>query len=137
MEAFITRLTDVYELCDFCIYEDYCPKDVDPQAGEPPCANGYEDIFDFDKFDEGVKEMLKIERVIFNDPATVVFFDDGEKVVVKAHNEPFDEEKGIAMAIVRRLYTRGEFNRLIESSREEIERMPEWLQGLERIPVND
>lgn len=44
----------------------------------------------------------KIEKVIFSDPATIVFWKDGTKTVVKAHNEPFDAEKGLAMAISKK-----------------------------------
>lgn len=44
----------------------------------------------------------KITRVIFNDPATIIFWDDSTKTVVKATNEPFDKEKGIAMAIAKK-----------------------------------
>lgn len=40
-----------------------------------------------------------IEKVIFHDPATIVYWKDGSKTVVKAKNEPFDPEKGLAMAI--------------------------------------
>lgn len=40
-----------------------------------------------------------IKKVIFNPPATIVIWADGKKTVVKAHNEPFDPEKGLAMAI--------------------------------------
>ena len=43
-----------------------------------------------------------IERVLFNNPATVVFWKDGSKTVVKAHNEAFDPEKGLAMAICKK-----------------------------------
>lgn len=46
----------------------------------------------------------QIKSVIFNDPATIVFWKDGTKTVVKAQNEPFDKEKGLSMAIVKRLY---------------------------------
>ena len=44
----------------------------------------------------------KIKNVIFNNPATIVFWEDGSKTVVKAHNESFDEEKGLAMAITKK-----------------------------------
>lgn len=44
----------------------------------------------------------KIENVIFNDPATIVFWKDGTKTVVKAQGEPYDPEKGLAMAISRK-----------------------------------
>lgn len=44
-----------------------------------------------------------IKKVIFNDPATIVIWADGEKTVVKCQNgEPYDPEKGIAMAITKR-----------------------------------
>lgn len=45
----------------------------------------------------------KIKHVIFNDPATIVFWTDGSKTVVKAVDEPFDPEKGLAMAIAKRV----------------------------------
>jgi hypothetical protein len=43
-----------------------------------------------------------IKHVIFNDPATIVFWQDGSKTVVKAENENYDPEKGLAMAIAKR-----------------------------------
>lgn len=46
---------------------------------------------------------VKITNVIFNAPATIVFWDDGTKTVVKAQNgEMFDPEKGLAMAIAKK-----------------------------------
>lgn len=45
-----------------------------------------------------------IENVIFNDPATIVFWTDGSKTVVKCQNgETFDPEKGLAMAISKKV----------------------------------
>ena len=44
----------------------------------------------------------RIKNVIFNDPATIVFWSDNTKTVVKAQDEPFDPEKGLAMAISKR-----------------------------------
>lgn len=46
---------------------------------------------------------LDIKRVIHNAPATVILWNDGTKTVVKAHNEPFDPEKGFAMAVCKKL----------------------------------
>lgn len=43
-----------------------------------------------------------IKKVIFNPPATIVFWTDGTKTVVKAENENFDPEKGLAMAISKK-----------------------------------
>ena len=46
-----------------------------------------------------------IEEVIFNPPATVVYWKDGTKTVVKCKaDETFDYEKGLAMAICKKLY---------------------------------
>lgn len=44
-----------------------------------------------------------IKNVIFNNPATIVFWDDGTKTVVKCQNEEnYDPENGIAMAITKK-----------------------------------
>lgn len=48
-------------------------------------------------------QRFKIENVIFNDPATIVFWADGSKTVVKCQEgDVFDKEKGLAMAISKR-----------------------------------
>lgn len=44
-----------------------------------------------------------IKKVIFNPPATIVFWGDGSKTVVKCDGEAFDPEKGMAMAISRKV----------------------------------
>lgn len=47
---------------------------------------------------------VEITKVIFNNPATIVFWSDGKKTVVKCScDEAFDEEKGLAMAISKRV----------------------------------
>ena len=47
----------------------------------------------------------EIKNVIFNDPATIVFWEDGTKTVVKCQDgDEFDPEKGLAMAIVKKAY---------------------------------
>lgn len=43
-----------------------------------------------------------IKKVIFNDPATIVIWCDNTKTVVKAGDELFDPEKGLAMAISKK-----------------------------------
>lgn len=46
-----------------------------------------------------------ITNVIFNPPATIVFWSDNTKTVVKCDfdQEPYDPEKGIAMAISKKM----------------------------------
>jgi hypothetical protein len=44
----------------------------------------------------------KIKKVVFNDSATIVFWKNGDKTVVKCQpGEKFDKEKGLALAIVK------------------------------------
>lgn len=43
-----------------------------------------------------------IKKVIFNDPATIVIWDDGTKTIVKCDCELYDPEKGLAMAIAKK-----------------------------------
>lgn len=48
---------------------------------------------------------MEIKDVIFNDPATIVFWADGTKTVVKRQEgDEFDPEKGLTMAIVKKIY---------------------------------
>lgn len=42
-----------------------------------------------------------IKKVIFNDPATIVFWNDGSKTVVKCSGEEFDKEKGLLCCLVK------------------------------------
>jgi hypothetical protein len=56
---------------------------------------------------------VRIKKVVFNNPATIVFWEDGTKTVVKAYDEEFDKEKGLAMAIIKKLHNnKGNFNDL-------------------------
>ena len=58
------------------------------------------------------KAMSKIKNVIFNGPATIVFWNDGTKTVVKCgKDDTFDPEKGLAMAISKYFFDNaGYFN---------------------------
>lgn len=59
---------------------------------------------------ENASNMPEIKSVKFNGPATIIFWDDGTKTIVKAHDEKIDPEKGIAMAIAKKaLGNRGNY----------------------------
>lgn len=46
-----------------------------------------------------------IKQVIYNNPATIVYFKDGSKVVVKTMDgDEFNEEVGLAMAIMKKMF---------------------------------
>lgn len=69
-------------------------------------ANTLEDINRRMKYSDHLKkgEMLgMIDKVIFNNPATIVIWADGTKTIVKSEGEKFDPEKGLAMAISKKL----------------------------------
>lgn len=56
-----------------------------------------------------------IKNVIFNNPATIVFWHDGTKTVVKCQEgDDFDPEKGLTMAIAKKFFgNRGSYNNVI------------------------
>ena len=58
----------------------------------------------------------EIEKVIFNNPATIVYWHDGTKTVVKAQDgEPFDKEKGLAMAFMKKVCgNKGNYNEIFK-----------------------
>ena len=87
------------------------------------------------------KSKLKcvIKKVIFNDPATIVFWDDGTKTVVKAENEPFDPEKGLAMAIAKNaLGNKGDYYNefkkwLPKETKLETKEKAKWKNPVEKV----
>ena len=53
---------------------------------------------------QSTNRRVKIKDVIFSDPATVVFWNDNTKTVVKTRGgEKYDKEKGLAMAIIKKI----------------------------------
>lgn len=53
---------------------------------------------------QSTNRRVKIKDVIFSDPATVVFWSDNTKTVVKTRgDEKYDKEKGLAMAIIKKI----------------------------------
>lgn len=55
-----------------------------------------------------------IVKVIFNNPATIVMWSDGSKTVVKCcDGDIFDPEKGLAMAVMKKVYG-DDFHRTIK-----------------------
>lgn len=65
-----------------------------------------------------VRTVPLIDRIIYSAPATIVFWADGTKTVVKCDNEPFSEEHGLAMAYMRKIYSsRSEFKKEIAKAK--------------------
>ena len=76
----------------------------------------------------GSLRIPEIKNVIFNDPATIVFWEDGTKTVVKCQeNDEFDPEKGLAMAIAKKAYgNKGNY----------CNKMKKWLPKEEQVDTN-
>lgn len=99
------------EPCDYCLYSDRCNHcAINCYGGAPvesACVGDPEKWVDEDalyELLEGELYMFEVKRVIFSEPATVVFWDDGTKSVVKCQNgEEFDREKGFVMAYLKKL----------------------------------
>ena len=76
----------------------------------------------------GSLRIPEIKNVIFNDPATIVFWEDGTKTVVKCQDgDEFDPEKGLAMAIAKKAYgNKGGY----------CNKMKKWLPKEEPVDTN-
>lgn len=85
---------------------------------------------------------VEIRDVIFNPPATIVFWADGTKTVVKTQeDDEFDPEKGLAMAISKKaLGNQGNyynhFKKWTEKYEEKQPSMPATLDELENYFAN-
>ena len=107
-----------------------CPIEIERLHFNPdelPSFEGH--ILDLDQDDKFIKSNpnysrlyfsnntnLEIEKVIFNDPATIVIWKDGTKTVVKCQEgDVYDEEKGLALCISKKaLGNKGNFNEVFK-----------------------
>lgn len=72
----------------------------------------YADILNTSRYADIIGKMktrvnipIMIDRVIFNDPATIIIWNDGTKTVVKkSADDIWDPEKGFCMAVIKKLY---------------------------------
>ena len=94
----------------------YCTHDIQSVRH---CGHSqhYREIIQNNNYNQVNQKQLKlnIRKVIFNDPATIVFWLDGTKTIVKkADDEPWDPEKGLAMAIIKKYFgTNKEIKKII------------------------
>lgn len=55
-----------------------------------------------------------IKNVIYNPPATIIFWEDGTKTVVKCQDDDtYDKERGFMMALIKKLYNGSKFNDIL------------------------
>ena len=101
---------DVFDFIDYPkLVRTYTfePIDIDVMFSyRPTTAKKEEAKKSVDSFEtkQSTNRRVKIKDVIFSDPATVVFWDDNTKTVVKTQGgEKYDKEKGLAMAIIKKI----------------------------------
>lgn len=60
---------------------------------------------------------MTYKRVIFNDPATIVIWEDGSKTIVKCQKgDVYDPEKGLALCFMKKaLGNKGNFSTLLKT----------------------
>ena len=85
----------------------------------------YNDILSVEKYKASMELRVDIpgmiDRVIFNDPATIIYWKDGSKTVVKrSEDDIWDPEKGFCMAIIKKLYGRTSFIKRFMEPEEEM-----------------
>ena len=71
----------------------------------------------FDRLDNKFgKGGFKIKQVIFNEPATIVIWEDGSKTVVKCgKDDVYDKEKGLALCFMKKaLDNKGNYNNVLK-----------------------
>lgn len=79
--------------------------------------NGFStSILDKIEFDWNFGNNIKVTKVIYNDPATIVYFSDGSKTVVKTYyGDSFDEQTGLLMCIAKR-FLGDEFHKVLREN---------------------
>lgn len=116
------------------------------EATIEPATITYEPTYHIDETVIAVNP-LEIKNVYFNDPVTVVMWNDGTKTIVRcSENDFYDPEKGLAMAIVKKAYGNdNKFHKIFkkwlpdeddsepEGFKETIERILSMLRGKDLV----
>ena len=76
------------------------------------------------------------KKLIVNGPATIILWDDGTKTVAKcSKDEPFDQEKGVAIAIAKKFVSTNKLHRMFDDALSQIsdsDKSPlvQWLESI-------
>lgn len=68
------------------------------------------------------ENLPEIKKVVFSGPATIMFFEDGTKTVVKCDEyDIFDAEKGITLCLLKRIFNnKGKYYDVIKDAKSKI-----------------
>jgi hypothetical protein len=81
---------------------NHIPKDVFVEYSKNDVDGTHHLWRNFKNYTYG-RHIPSIKDVIFNNPATIIFWADGTKTVVECQDEPYDPEKGLAMAMCKKM----------------------------------
>ena len=104
---------NLFDVTEYCKHDAYSTEAVWKEVKKMGPNDGWNGEFKLDvdwKAFTLTPPIPKIKKVIFHNPATIVFWDDGTKTVVKAQEgDGWNSEKGLAMAIVKKTIGLKEF----------------------------
>ena len=84
-----------------------------------------------------------LTKVIFNEPATIVYWSDKTKTVVKCgEDDTYDKEKGLALCYMKKLFNnKGNYNEILKKWCKEKEEpkkeVPHWVKGKNYIKCSE
>lgn len=89
----------------FTHYEDYFKESDYVNQVKAYCKADVDNVANVYQYWIRALSLPGIKKVIFNGPATIILWADKSKTVVKCMDgETFDKEKGLAMAICKKLF---------------------------------
>jgi hypothetical protein len=126
--------SDTYKIntwrCPFCNSTDGFDVTFVPDIDRP--KRNYVDYSFYSGTSESRNEFMikraSIKRVIYSPPATIVFWNDGTKTVVKCDpNDTYDKEKGLLLCMVKRMLgNKSNYNNTLRK----------WLEdGTDEMPI--
>ena len=89
---------------------------------------------------------LEIKKVIFSKPATIVFWSDGTKTIVKCgENDIYDPEKGLAMAVAKKFLGTNkshsnymnEFKKWLPKEEDKLDPFEDAIDGLKNLLISN
>ena len=96
---------------------DYMYKGLSSFMFDPSSIDyGTTKAFTYQFWGERLSKLPEIKRITFDNPTTVVFWNDGSKTIVQCSaNDDFDKEYGVTMCFMKKIFgTRSEFMRQVE-----------------------
>lgn len=130
--ATATNRIDFSGLCTTIKNEDTPEIKLIPENWHGTCELVFKDILNNEKEEESMD--LHPVKIIFNDPVSVVFWEDGEKTVVRRHKgEPYDKYTAFCAALAIKIFgSNTEVNRIVSSG---IDQQEKDLRKAEKIAM--